>query len=114
SKTSEKYDKLDPVSNLTAEYDEDSNSIKVKWDYDSDEDVSFEVSASVNGGGMQGLSSTEDKSMEITEVEEGSDYEIQVVAVSKEDSSKSDPKTKQSKCQEKRMRRMKQSLPYLI
>src|SRR5690625_3422565 len=93
SKTSEKYDKLDPVSNLTAEYDEDSNSIKVKWDYDSDEDVSFEVSASVNGGGMQGLSSTEDKSMEITEVEEGSDYEIQVVAVSKEDSSKSDPKT---------------------
>src|SRR5699024_6245765 len=97
SKTSEKYDRIDPVSNLTAEYDEDSNSIKVKWDYDSDEDVSFEVSASVNDGGMQGLSSTEDKSMEITEVEEGSDYEIQVVAVSKENSSKSDPKTTTNK-----------------
>src|SRR5690625_564956 len=93
NKTSEKYDKLDPVSNLTAAYDEDSNSIKVKWDYDSDEDVSFDVSASINDGGMQDLSSTEDKSMEITEVEEGSDYEIQVVAVSKEDSSKSEPKT---------------------
>src|SRR5690625_1797361 len=42
---------------------------------------------------MKVHSSTDDKSMEITEVEEGSDYEIQVVAVSKEDSSKSDPKT---------------------
>ncbi|MBP2256349.1 penicillin-binding protein 1A [Virgibacillus alimentarius] len=92
-KTSEKFDKLDPVSNLSATYDEDSNSIKVSWDYNSKDDIEFEVSASVNGGGMKGISSTEDKSIEISEVEKDAEYEIQVVAVNTETSSKSEPKT---------------------
>jgi penicillin-binding protein 1A len=90
-KTSEKYDKLDPVSNLSAKYDEDKKSIKVDWDYDDSDDVSFEVSASINGGGMQSLSTTDDKSMEIASVEEDAEYVIQVVAV--KDSGKSDPKS---------------------
>lgn len=91
-KTSEKYDKLDPVSNLSADYNEDSNSIKVEWNYDSEDDISFEVSASVDGGEMQGLSTTEDASIEISDVEEDADeYEIEVIAV--KDSDKSDPET---------------------
>lgn len=90
-KASKKYDKIDPVSNLSADYDEDNNSIKVEWDYDSDEDVSFEISASVNGGSMKDLSTTEDKSMKISDVEEDAEYEIEVVVV--QDSGKSDPKT---------------------
>ncbi|MFD1038655.1 PBP1A family penicillin-binding protein [Virgibacillus byunsanensis] len=90
--TSEKYDQLDPVNNLTAEYDEDSDSIQVEWDYNSDEDVSFEISASEDGGQMNGLSSTEDTSFEISNVEPGAEYEIQVVVVSNEhDSITSEP-----------------------
>ncbi|MDY0405727.1 PBP1A family penicillin-binding protein [Virgibacillus sp. 179-BFC.A HS] len=92
SKTSEKYDKLDPVSALKAEYDKDKKAIKVNWDYDDTDDVSFEVSASIDGGAMKTLSTTGDTAMEISSVEPGSKYEIQVVAIS-DDSGRSDAKT---------------------
>ncbi|WP_099158328.1 PBP1A family penicillin-binding protein [Virgibacillus ndiopensis] len=94
TKTSEKYDKLDPVSKLKAKYDKDANSVNVEWEYDKDADVSFDVSASVNGGQMQSLSSTEDTSIAISNVEPGAEYEIQVVAVSnKDDANSSEAKT---------------------
>ena len=89
TKTSKKYDKLDPVSGLNASYNEESNSVQIKWDYDSSENVSFNVSASVDGGQMQSLSSTEETQVEISEVEPGAVYEIQVVATS--ESMTSDP-----------------------
>jgi len=91
SKTSQQYDQLDPVNGLEANYDKESDTIQVKWDYDSGEDVSFEVSASVDGGQMQGLSSTDDTSMEISNVEPDTTYEIQVVATT--DSNNSEPAT---------------------
>src|SRR5699024_3133580 len=88
---SEKFDELDPVSDLQAKYNEDKNAIQVNWKYDEDLNVSFEVSASIDGGQMKKLSSTEDKSIEISEVEPGAEYEIQVVAV--DESNKSDAKS---------------------
>ncbi|MFC4557353.1 PBP1A family penicillin-binding protein [Virgibacillus kekensis] len=84
SETSEKYKQLDPVKDLKAEYNKDANSIEVAWKYGSAEDITFEVSASVNGGQMQSLSSTNETSLEISNVEPGAEYEIQVVAVSEE------------------------------
>src|SRR5699024_9274321 len=84
-------DELDPVSELQAKFDEDTNSIQVNWNYDESLGVSFEVSARVDGGEMSKLSSTEDMSVEISEVEAGAEYEIQVVAV--DGSNKSDPKS---------------------
>ncbi|MBY7143519.1 PBP1A family penicillin-binding protein [Virgibacillus sp. NKC19-3] len=90
---SERFDQLEPVSDLNAEYDEESNSITVEWDYDSDADISFEVSTSENGGQMQGLSSTEDTSLEISDVETGSEYEIQVVAVDGDSTSEANSTT---------------------
>lgn len=86
-KTSEKFDRLDPVTGLNATYNEESNSIAVEWSYDTERDVSFVVSASVNDGSMQELSTTEDLSLDISEVEEGASYTIQVVVVSNESSS---------------------------
>ncbi|WP_077326626.1 PBP1A family penicillin-binding protein [Virgibacillus siamensis] len=80
--TSEKFDQLDPVSNLKGTYDKDANSIKVSWDYSSDDNVSFDIRASVNGGSMQSLSSTDDQSLEISNVEPGASYQIQVIAIS--------------------------------
>ncbi|WP_156289207.1 transglycosylase domain-containing protein [Oceanobacillus salinisoli] len=88
---SEKFDQIDPVSNLQAEYDEDS--INVSWDYEPSEDVSFTVSTAVNDGAMQELSSTEETSLEINEIEPG-EYQIQVVVVSNEDDeNRSEPVT---------------------
>jgi len=81
-------DDFPAVSNLQAEYDEGNNSIQVQWDHDSDEDASFIVSASVDGGGMSNLGTTDDDQFDISSVQPGSTYEIQVTAVSKADSSK--------------------------
>jgi penicillin-binding protein 1A len=93
SSTSERFDELEAVSGLTAAYNEDANSIEAEWSYDGDEDVSFEVSVSIDGGQMQSLSSTDDTNIEISEVETGADYEIQVVAVSNENDMESEPRT---------------------
>lgn len=85
TKTSEKFDELDPVSGLNASYEAEQNAVVVDWNYDDDEeDVTFEVSASIDGGSMQELSTTEDKTLEISQVESGAEYTIQVVVVSNE------------------------------
>ncbi|WP_068672031.1 PBP1A family penicillin-binding protein [Oceanobacillus sp. Castelsardo] len=89
---SKTYDKLNPVSNLNAKYNEEAKSIDVTWDYNDNDDVSFSVSVSENGEEMKELSTTEEKSLVINEVEPG-DYQIQVVAISKTDGSVSDPVT---------------------
>src|SRR5699024_12685417 len=82
------------VSGLQAEYDEDDNQIEVDWDHDSDDDASFIVSASVNGGSMKELGKTDDDQFDIKAVRKNADYKIQVVAVNKKDSSqKSEPKS---------------------
>ncbi|WP_174613573.1 PBP1A family penicillin-binding protein [Virgibacillus ihumii] len=92
--TSDKYDRLDSVDNLNATYDKNAKSIKVTWDYGSDDNVSFDVKASVNGGSMQGLSSTDETSLEISNVEPGATYKIQVTAISEESGvSSSEPAT---------------------
>src|SRR5690625_2003809 len=93
SSTSERFDELDPVSGLSASYDEDSNAIEVQWEYGGDEDVTFDVSYSIDDGQMQSLSSTEDTNIEISKVEPCTDYEIQVVAVSNENDTESEPRT---------------------
>lgn len=94
TKVSEKYDQLDPVTGLAATFDEETNTISVEWDYDTERDVSFEISASVDDGAMKELSTTEDTSITISEVEPGATYTIQVVVVSNESSSlKSEPVT---------------------
>jgi len=81
---------LDPVSDLTADYNASDNIIQVDWSYDSAEDVTFDVAASINGGDMQPLSSTEGTSLEITEVEEDAEYVIQVIARSNNEPTSSD------------------------
>ncbi|MFS0672645.1 transglycosylase domain-containing protein [Ornithinibacillus sp. 179-J 7C1 HS] len=94
TKTSEKYDKMDPVKGLKADYQKENKSILVKWEYDSEEEVGFEVSASVNGGEMQVLSSTDNKEIEITQVTPDAEYKIQVIVFSKEnEENRSEPQS---------------------
>ncbi|WP_217585463.1 transglycosylase domain-containing protein [Lentibacillus saliphilus] len=94
TKTSEKYDQLDPVSELTAEYNEEQQLIDVSWAYESDEEVSFEISAAIDDGDMKRLSSTDKKSIEISNVEPGSEYAIQVVVVGEDtEAANSEPET---------------------
>lgn len=89
SSVSEKFDELDPVSGLTAKYNEGNNSIDVSWKYDADADVSFEVAYKVSDGDFKQLTTTSDLQVAITEVEQDTTYTIQVTAVSNENNSKS-------------------------
>ena len=81
---SEKFDELDPVSNLTATFNEENFSIDVEWTYESDHDVSFIVSGNMDGGQINELATTEETSLTITEIEAGREYTIQVVATNNE------------------------------
>ncbi|MBM7569861.1 transglycosylase domain-containing protein [Aquibacillus albus] len=80
---SQKYHQLNPVQELTAEYDEDDNVILVEWDYDEDDDtpVSFELSAGTDGS-LTKLTTTKGTELEIGNVDQGKIYQIEVVVVS--------------------------------
>ncbi|WP_163581981.1 penicillin-binding protein 1A [Gracilibacillus saliphilus] len=86
---SEKFDELEPVANLSASYDEESESITAKWDHEED-DVEFKVSAGTDGS-LNDLTTTGNKEVEISNVDKGKTYTIEVIAVN--DDMESDPKT---------------------
>ncbi|MEC0303603.1 transglycosylase domain-containing protein [Terribacillus saccharophilus] len=73
--TSERYEEeeIDPVTGLSASYDEASNSINISWNYDGD--ASFSVSADPSGS-----TSTTDTSAVIENVQAGQTYNIAVTA----------------------------------
>lgn len=90
---SEKFDQLEPVSNLTATYKEEANAIDISWAYDmEDADVTFEVSYKEDGGDFKQLTSTTELGATMNQVTEGSTYTIQVVVVSNENGQKSEAK----------------------
>lgn len=90
SEISDTYDKLEPPTGLTAEYDEDSQSIYLSWNHSHADDVIFEISMSVNGE-KSSLAPTSDLSLTVPNVTQGSKYVFQVVAVNEEKGVKSDP-----------------------
>lgn len=101
SKISEKYDRIEPVENLKAKYDENDELIEVTWDH-LDDDVIFEISASIDGGTMKVLSTTDNNHLDITNVDQGATYDIQVVVLDEKDhSKKSEPKTTRVKIPER-------------
>ncbi|QTM99624.1 PBP1A family penicillin-binding protein [Sediminibacillus dalangtanensis] len=96
SKTSQKFDRIDAVSGLKASFNEESQSIDISWNYDQDDDrpVTFNVKAGTDDGSLKDLADTKDTSLEISNVDLGTTYTIQVTAVSDQDSGNtSDPAT---------------------
>ncbi|MFG6118421.1 transglycosylase domain-containing protein [Thalassobacillus sp. B23F22_16] len=89
SETSEEYDRLDPVKDLKAKYNKDKHVIDMAWDHD--DDVSFEVSVSVDGSDERTITTTDKKSLEVTQINEGSTYKFTIRAVG--DDSKSEGKS---------------------
>ncbi|WP_066193265.1 MULTISPECIES: PBP1A family penicillin-binding protein [Gracilibacillus] len=75
---SEKFDELDPVSGLSAEYSEEEDKITASWDHD-DSDVEFRVSAGTDGD-VEELTTTSNNQVEISNVERGETYTIEVIA----------------------------------
>lgn len=81
---SDRFEQLSSVSSLSADFDEDANQIKINWDYDDDnDDVEFEVSYGTNGS-ANNRSTTENQQFEISNVERGKTYTIEVKVISKQ------------------------------
>ncbi|MEC1472898.1 PBP1A family penicillin-binding protein [Bacillus haynesii] len=81
SKKYEEKEDADKPSGLSAEYDEASKSIKLSWSYSGDDDVSFKVKQSVDGGGYSEIQNSSAKEAVIPNAKEGSVYRFQVTAV---------------------------------
>ncbi|MBM7584311.1 penicillin-binding protein 1A [Bacillus pakistanensis] len=90
-KVSKEFDRIDAPAGLKAKYDQKANKITLKWDYKKDKDVHFEVSASINGGASQVLTTTKEKGLNIENIQPGSQYSFEVVAISGDQ--RSDPAT---------------------
>ncbi|WP_208591032.1 penicillin-binding protein 1A [Gracilibacillus suaedae] len=86
---SEKFDELEPVTNLNASYDEGNEMITAAWEHE-DDDVEFKVSAGTDGS-LNDLTTTDNKEVEISKVEKGTTYTIEVIAVN--DDMESEPVT---------------------
>ncbi|MCP3025891.1 PBP1A family penicillin-binding protein [Halobacillus sp. A5] len=94
TETSEQFDKLDAVEGLSANFNEDTEAIDLEWDYEDTDDVTFDVSVATDGGEARELTSTNSRSMEISQIQPGSSYEFTVVAVSDDgEAEDSDPST---------------------
>src|SRR5699024_3360062 len=78
SSVSTKFDKLDPVRSLTAEYDEKANRIDISWDYDEVETIAFDVNFSTDSGSMKSLTTTKEYVASIDNVEHDVKYTIEV------------------------------------
>ncbi|NPC92835.1 PBP1A family penicillin-binding protein [Bacillus sp. WMMC1349] len=82
NKYEEKEDDVKKPSGLSAHYDKQSNSIKVTWSYSGDDDdASFKVTQSVDGGGSSEIQNSSQTEAVISNVKQGSTYRFEVTAV---------------------------------
>ncbi|MCM3586538.1 PBP1A family penicillin-binding protein [Mesobacillus maritimus] len=81
TETSKRFEKLKAPSKLSANYDETANEIVLSWDYDKDKNVSFDVSASIDGGSDQLLKTTSDTALKVSSPDPGRTYAFKVVAI---------------------------------
>ncbi|MCQ6277883.1 transglycosylase domain-containing protein [Bacillus sp. EB600] len=90
---STKYIKLSAPTNAAAKYDQEAKQIVLSWNYNntSGKNVQYDVSASVNGGTSQKLSTTSEMGLKIANPTAGGKYTFTIIAVGSGQSS--DPVT---------------------
>ncbi|TFB23995.1 PBP1A family penicillin-binding protein [Filobacillus milosensis] len=93
TETSEKYDQLDPVTDLTAEFDKDSNTITVNWNHpmldEENQNMSFRVRVSVDGSEMQDVGTVNETEIVFDEIAPGTSYTFEITAIDNENESNS-------------------------
>lgn len=92
STVSDKYKKLNAPSGLSAKFDPALNQILLTWQHsESADNLMFNISVSVNGGGEQAIAPTAEKGYKLTNPVPGSTYTFKITAV--RDGQTSDPST---------------------
>lgn len=81
--TSKKFDKIESPDKLEAKYDEKTNEIILTWDFKQKEktDIKFEVTASLDEGPEQQLTTTTENGLKIANPAPGGIYSFKVTAV---------------------------------
>ncbi|MGV3487641.1 MAG: PBP1A family penicillin-binding protein [Tuberibacillus sp.] len=80
TKVSTKYQKLNAPKNVKAQYDPNSQTVTLSWDYDKSDGISFIVAQNV-GGQSQTLATTKDRQMVVNNLTAGNTYTFTVTAV---------------------------------
>ncbi|WP_071459935.1 transglycosylase domain-containing protein [Bacillus massilinigeriensis] len=78
---SKKYDKLEGPTNASASYDEKKNEINLSWDYKEKDGVKFEVTASLDEGPDQALTTTSDTKLKVSSPVPGGIYSFKITAI---------------------------------
>jgi len=90
---SEKFDEIDAVSNLKAEYNEENKTIDISWDYDEEADVIFDVNYKINNEDYKKLTETESLNVVLEQVEPDTSYTFQIIVIDNETEKESEPVT---------------------
>ncbi|KGX92131.1 penicillin-binding protein 1A [Pontibacillus halophilus JSM 076056 = DSM 19796] len=86
-KTSQQFDRLDPVQNLSGQYDAEQGAINLNWSYKDAEGISFKVRMAADGGEAQTITTTKDNQLQLNNFEPGRTYTFQVIAVEDQNAS---------------------------
>jgi penicillin-binding protein 1A len=83
NEVSKKFDKIETPSKLEAKYDDKKNEIILKWEYkqENQKDINFEVTASLDQGPEQILTTTSKNSLNIATPDPGGIYSFKVTAI---------------------------------
>ncbi|SDB90989.1 penicillin-binding protein 1A [Pelagirhabdus alkalitolerans] len=82
---SDQFEEIDPVSNLSAEYDEAFNQLTINWDHSNEDEVRFTIRYGT-GSQLNNESSSSDTGFTIQNVERGEVYTVEITAVSQANS----------------------------
>ncbi|MCA0985741.1 PBP1A family penicillin-binding protein [Guptibacillus algicola] len=80
-KTSNKYQQPEGVKDLSAQYDEASNSISVSWKPGGQKDYTYKVEMSVDGGEYATISESSNTAVSVDNVSPGSEFTFKVTAI---------------------------------
>lgn len=80
-KTSDKYQQPEGVKDLSAKYDEASNTISLSWKPGGDKEYTYKVEMSVDGGEYSAITETGDTALTIQNVTPGSKLSFKVTAI---------------------------------
>ncbi|WP_170007439.1 transglycosylase domain-containing protein [Bacillus fonticola] len=83
TEVSEKFDRVDPVQGLTANYNEKDNTITLNWEYSRDSEdtrVTFDINISLNDEEFEPLTTLEETTLVLEEVFLDTAYSFEVIA----------------------------------
>lgn len=86
TETSDQFDEMETVIDVSVDYDEDNESIHLAWDHprlndDDEEEILFELSLSIDDDNFRSLDTLSETEFTLSNITKGSTYTFEIVAV---------------------------------